>query len=136
VQRARRHDGCHHRSRAEGAALLLDLLLGDAGRMVPIEALRRALWGDSHLEWRNGIHRCVRDLRAALGDDARHPRFVATVARLGYRFVGERTKAEPAAAPAPARERRRHTAAFAAGFVVALTLPLMLLLLCVAAAVS
>jgi hypothetical protein len=32
---------------------------------------------------------CVTELRRAFGDDARHPRYVATVPRRGYRLVAE-----------------------------------------------
>jgi DNA-binding winged helix-turn-helix (wHTH) protein len=30
---------------------------------------------------------CIRDVRRALGDEARQPRYIETVHRRGYRFV-------------------------------------------------
>jgi predicted ATPase len=48
----------------------------------------------------------ISELRAALRDDARQPRYVETVPRRGYRFIG--TPIAPAAvAPPPARVRER-----------------------------
>ena len=122
------------------AARLLAVLLRHGGRLVSTAELRRELWGDRHVEWRNGLHRCVRDLRRALADDARQPRFVATVARLGYRFVGERPRAQESEFTAPSsparlvRGFRRPSVAFATGFAAALLLPVIFLLACLALA--
>ena len=136
-----RHQGRPIRIRPR-AARALALLVRNEGRLVPCEQLRLELWGDRHLEWRNGLHRCVRDLRYALADDARHPRFVATVARLGYRFVGELTPPAEREEPLPAAPSRlacggrRPSVAFVAGFAAALLLPVTLLLVCLAAAMG
>src|SRR6266487_498009 len=44
------------------------------------------LWPDTFVEEANlGFN--IQQLRKALGDDARHPRFIETVARRGYRFI-------------------------------------------------
>ena len=121
------------------AARVLAMLVRHEGRLVSCEVLRRELWGERHLEWRNGLHRCVRDLRRALEDDARRPRFVATVTHLGYRFVGERmprTERDEAAEiqPAALLSWRRPSFSFAAGFATALLLPALLLLACLVVA--
>ena len=43
---------------------------------------------------------CIRELRLALGDNARQPRFIATVHGRGYRFIGSVTAAlQPVAPP-------------------------------------
>ena len=120
------------------AARALSLLVRRAGRLVTFDELRAELWGDQHLEWRNSLHQCVRDLRRALSDDARHPRFVATVPRKGYRFVGERS---PAAVPMSrfggvVRTFRRPSRAFAAGIATAVLVPASLFALCVILASS
>ncbi|HET9481515.1 MAG TPA: winged helix-turn-helix domain-containing protein [Candidatus Polarisedimenticolia bacterium] len=118
---------------------VLALLLRRGGRLVTIDELRRELWGDQHLEWRNGLHQCVRDLRRALEDDPARPRFVATVARRGYRFVGESVPVEvlPESGP-PARNGSAPVGCptppvvFAAGATVALLLTMSLfVLICV-----
>ena len=35
----------------------------------------------------NGLMQCITDIRRALGDDSRQPRFIKTVPRRGYRFI-------------------------------------------------
>ena len=114
----------------------LSLLLQHDGRVVSIEELRTTLWGNQHLQWRNSLHQCLRDLRKALSDDARNPRFVASVARVGYRFVG--VPRSPATASRMERDRRswlgralrKPPVAFATGFSVAVLVPIALLALC------
>lgn len=69
-------------------ALTLALLVSRAGRLVPREDLRRAVWpSDVHVDFDRGLNYCIRQLRAALNDDARAPTFIETVPRQGYRFV-------------------------------------------------
>ena len=97
--------------------------------MVTIEEFRNELWGDQIVGWRASLHQCVRDLRRALADDARSPSFVATVSRMGYRFVGERM---PQVEPRTIRGLlRRPSVAYAAGIATAVLLPASLLVLCI-----
>jgi len=42
------------------------------------------------------IDQHIKNLRAKLGDDARHPRYIATVYGVGYRFIAGRTQRVPA----------------------------------------
>ena len=51
------------------AVRALSLLVRRGGRLVTVDELRAELWGNQHLEWRNSLHQCVRDLRRALSDD-------------------------------------------------------------------
>jgi hypothetical protein len=51
-----------------------------------------------------GINFSINQIRAALGDDAAQPRFIETIPRRGYRFIGELEASvqpviEPVAAP-------------------------------------
>lgn len=120
------------------ALRVLALLLRHEGTLVTIERVRREIWGDQHLEWRNSLHQCVRDLRRTLADEAGRPRFVATVARRGYRFIGETLPAAEFLAtgagsglhPRLSRAWRRPLLAFAAGVAAAALLPVSILLLC------
>ena len=67
---------------------LLAALARRAGAVVEREQLRRELWGpDVHVEFAAGLNRCVVEVRRALGDSPRAPRFVETVPRRGYRFL-------------------------------------------------
>jgi DNA-binding winged helix-turn-helix (wHTH) protein len=121
------------------AARALVLLLRHEGELVTNDELRRELWGERHLEWRNSLHQCVRDLRRALADGAARPRFVGTVARRGYRFIGDTTSqadrelsvTEPKPAGALSGVWRRPSVAFVAGATTFVLLPIsVLMLLC------
>lgn len=68
------------------AVRLLTVLLDNAGSIVTREKLREELWGKKVVEWEMGLHRIAKELRRALADDARAPRFIETVTRRGYRF--------------------------------------------------
>jgi len=62
------------------------VLIENYGRIVEKETLMNRLWPDTFVEEANlGFN--IQQLRKALGDDARHPRFIETVARRGYRFI-------------------------------------------------
>jgi len=59
-----------------------------SGGVVPREDLHRLLWGeDTHVEADQGLNYCIKELRRALGDDARNPTFIETLTRRGYRFL-------------------------------------------------
>ena len=80
------------------ALAVLCQLVAHAGQLVTKEALLAAGWPDTAVsEW--VLTTCMRDLRRALGDDARHPQYIATVHRRGYRFVAAVARCE---APRPA----------------------------------
>jgi DNA-binding response OmpR family regulator len=66
---------------------LLYLLAANAGRVVTREEILDALWGVDYMAESNVVDRQIRNLRARLQDDWRKPRFIATVAGRGYRFL-------------------------------------------------
>ncbi len=69
---------------------VLVMLLEAGGKVVSREAITQALWGSTHLASRDhSLNIAVRKLRDALDDLREEPRFVETVVRLGYRFLGE-----------------------------------------------
>src|SRR6185295_18347047 len=68
---------------------VLEALIERPGVLVTREELRRRLWSDdTFVDFDNSLNNAINRLRAALDDDAASPRFVATVGRRGYRFVG------------------------------------------------
>src|SRR6201999_4052179 len=72
---------------------LLVLLLRNAGRVVSREEIQRELWpGDTFVDFDHGLAAAVNKVRDALCDSADNPKFVETLPRRGYRFVG---KVEP-----------------------------------------
>ena len=59
-----------------------------SGEIVTREDLHRLLWGeDTHVEADQGLNYCIKELRRALGDEARNPTFIETLTRRGYRFL-------------------------------------------------
>lgn len=68
------------------AIRLLSVLLSKPESLVAREELRRELWGSRVVEWEMGLHRLIRELRQALGEDSQNPRFIHTVPKRGYRF--------------------------------------------------
>jgi len=65
---------------------VLVYLLRNPGRMVTKEELLTAVWDDTAVS-ENSLTRSIASLRRHLGDDARDPRYIATVHTEGYRFV-------------------------------------------------
>lgn len=70
--------------------LLLTVLLESAGEAVTREELRKRLWSeDTFVDFDHRLAVSVSKLRDALGDSAEEPKYVETVGRRGYRFVGQ-----------------------------------------------
>src|SRR5882724_10306917 len=67
---------------------VLALLLERHGEVVTREELRRAIWPDAVVDFDEGLDATIYKLRNALGDSAENPRFVETLPRRGYRFIG------------------------------------------------
>jgi DNA-binding winged helix-turn-helix (wHTH) protein len=84
-----RKDGRRLRVQEQPFALL-SVLLDQPGTLVSREDLRARLWpADTFVDFDHSLNTAVNKLREALGDQASNPRFIETVARRGYRFVGE-----------------------------------------------
>src|SRR6184192_4831015 len=87
---------------------VLAALLERPGEIVTREELHQRLWpADTFVDFDHGLNTAVNKLREALGDSAATPRYIETLARRGYRFVGPTptsvgVPAEAAVAPAVA----------------------------------
>jgi len=68
-------------------ARLLALLAERAGEVVTREEIREHIWTDTAVEFDASLHFCIRQIRAALGDQASAPQFVETIPRQGYRLI-------------------------------------------------
>lgn len=87
--------------------LLLTVLLESAGEVVSREEFRKRLWSaDTFVDFDHRLAVAVSKLRDALRDSAENPKFVETVGRRGYRFVGqlERIDSPPVDSPTKASE--------------------------------
>jgi cholera toxin transcriptional activator len=68
---------------------VLILLIERGGHLVTREEIQRCLWKDStFVDFEHGINFSINQIRAALGDSAEKPRYVETLPRRGYRFIG------------------------------------------------
>jgi hypothetical protein len=65
---------------------VLRYLMEHAGEVVTKDALLAVVWPDIHVS-EEGLTVHMREIRKALGDDARTPRFIETVHGRGYRFI-------------------------------------------------
>lgn len=83
---------------------ILLLMLERPGGVVTREELRERLWAsDTFVDFDHGLNSAVQRLRDCLSDSAGQARWIETVPRRGYRFVGEVEWKEEAPAPeAPA----------------------------------
>jgi adenylate cyclase len=82
------------------AAAVLGLLVACAGRPVTKAELFASVWSDRAVS-DDALTTCIQELRRALGDDPRKPRYIETRHRSGYQFVAALSHAAGSAAPAP-----------------------------------
>jgi DNA-binding winged helix-turn-helix (wHTH) protein len=68
---------------------ILTMLLEHPGELVTREELRQRLWPeDTFVDFDHSLNTAIKKLRRALYDEAGKPRFIETLPRRGYRFVG------------------------------------------------
>ncbi len=68
---------------------LLVLLAQRPGMVVSRKEIQAALWDtDTFVDFDQGVNFATRQLRDALGDSADNPRWIQTLPRRGYRFLG------------------------------------------------
>jgi len=84
---------------------ILALLLERPGELLTRKELQEKLWpADTFVDFEHSLNTAVRTLRLALCDSHKKPRFIETLPRRGYRFIGRitRTAAEALSATAVA----------------------------------
>jgi cholera toxin transcriptional activator len=88
---------------------VLVALLERPREVVTREELRQRLWPeDTFVDFDHGLNTAMVKLRDVLGDSASNPKFIETIAKRGYRFLGnaevilDQTAAPVAKLPAPA----------------------------------
>jgi len=81
---------------------VLAMLLARPGELVTRDELRQRLWpADTFVDFDHSLNTAINKLREALGDSASEPKYIETLARRGYRFVGA-VRSEPEASAATA----------------------------------
>src|SRR5215469_11677590 len=84
-----RHEGKRLKLQDQPSRVLFQLLQRP-GEVVTREELRQELWPvDTYVDFDHGLNSAVARLRETLGDSADKPRFVETISKRGYRFIGQ-----------------------------------------------
>jgi DNA-binding winged helix-turn-helix (wHTH) protein len=79
---------------------ILALLLEQPGELLTRKELQSRLWpADTFVDFEHGVNAAIQTLRRALCDSHKNPRYIETLPRRGYRFIGavERIQADGAA---------------------------------------
>jgi TolB-like protein/DNA-binding winged helix-turn-helix (wHTH) protein len=109
---------------------ILFMLLQRPGEAVTREELQKKLWpADTFVDFEQGLNNAMKRLRAALNDNAECPRFIETLPRHGYRYIGSLSGAEKAtlADAKPARRWRSLSFSVALGFLAVIVVTAVLL---------
>lgn len=69
---------------------VLQALLEKAGEVVTREELQERIWGeDTYVDFDKSLSAAVGKVREALGDSRTRPKYIETIPKVGYRFLGE-----------------------------------------------
>jgi Tol biopolymer transport system component/DNA-binding winged helix-turn-helix (wHTH) protein len=93
---------------------ILCMLLDRPGQLVAREELQKEIWAaDTFVDFNHGLNAAVNKLRETLSDSAEEPKYIETLPRRGYRFIGKIENAveeltpvnlvQPQSAPPPPR---------------------------------
>ena len=78
---------------------VLAALLNNAGELVTLEQLRAQLWtADTFVDFDHSLHNAIARIREVLGDSAEAPRYIETLPRRGYRYIGPVADFQPRSA--------------------------------------
>ena len=84
---------------------VLQILLETPGELVTREQIHQRLWSsDTFVDFDHNLNTAIKKLRQALGDEAETPRYIETIPRYGYRFIGQVENAAPQEAAVPSQE--------------------------------
>lgn len=67
----------------------LGLLLAHSGQVVSNNQIIEHIWGGSIVDYQQNLHYTAKMVRKALADEASAPKFIETIPRTGYRFIGK-----------------------------------------------
>lgn len=86
----------------EQPARVLQELIAHAGSVVTREQMIALLWPKGVVDFDTSLNTVIRKLRSALGDLADTPRYIETLPRRGYRFIGALDPSGAASSASPA----------------------------------
>jgi DNA-binding winged helix-turn-helix (wHTH) protein/Tfp pilus assembly protein PilF len=99
-------DGRISRLPQQPLRILLELA-DHAGTVVTRDQLVKALWPAGVVDYDNGLNVAMRKLRVALDDTGDTPKYIETLPRVGYRFIGKIGAALPVPPAAPGKAAPR-----------------------------
>ncbi len=68
---------------------VLEMLLEHAGDVVTREELQSRIWpADTFVDYDHSLHNAIARIREVLADSAENPRYIETLPRRGYRYIG------------------------------------------------
>ncbi len=102
---------------------VLERLAAAGGDVVTRDELHDSVWRGGAVS-DDALTQCIVELRKALGDSARNPRFIETIPKRGFRLI--ESVSEPSA-PAPQRSSARRSTYLAFGAGLALVVALIVL---------
>ena len=86
---------------------VLQMLVERPGQLISREEFQRALWpADTFVDFDQGLNNAVKKIRDVLSDSAETPRYIETLPRLGYRFVGDVNRRDPIDVAKPVERNR------------------------------
>ena len=95
---------------------LLVLLLENAGELVTREEVCRELWpNDTFVDFEHGLAAAVKKIRESIGDSAENPKYIETLPKRGYRFVGKIKPEPPEVLPVHPENGSREVGAASSG---------------------
>ena len=98
------------------------ILLERSGEVVTREELQKRLWPDTFVDVDHNLNTAINKIREVLGDSAENPRFVETLPRRGYRFIGPLTPLPAERQPATQSSHVRRYVTVGAAFLFLLAL--------------
>jgi Tol biopolymer transport system component/DNA-binding winged helix-turn-helix (wHTH) protein len=93
---------------------LLEFLILNRERVLTKEEIFHIIWKDVSVT-DNALTRAITQIRRALNDDPRDPRFIETVPTIGYRFIGALVEADHPPDETAAHSNKRRTLVWAFG---------------------
>ncbi len=90
---------------------ILEVMLSRPGDLITRDELRDKLWPeDTFVDFSHGLNAAVNKLRDALNDSADNPKYIETLPRRGYRFIGQAERPLAPSAPSGTASRTEEPA--------------------------
>ena len=86
-QNCLKRGGCEQHLRQKAFSVLIHLL-EQRQRVVTKDELMESVWKDTAVT-DDALVQCIKEIRRSIGDDSHQSRFIKTIPKTGYRFIGE-----------------------------------------------